>query len=131
MTIRFFSSMRQEIRGRRPVYWDDWKTPFKSAHALNKTLAAALYVFFTSVAPAITFAAYLLEFTSGQYGVTEVLFSTAICGVILSLFGGQPLLIVGVTGPISVFSRSLFECVSITSGVNAHAESQHIGTYRF
>ena len=92
--MQLFASIRRELSGRRGVYRDDWIVSFRSAHALNKTLAASLYVFFTSVMPAITFAAYLLEFTDGNYGVTEVLFSTGICGVIFSLFGGQPLLCV-------------------------------------
>jgi hypothetical protein len=36
------------------------------------------------------------------------LLSTGASGVIFALFGGQPLLIVGVTGPIAIFMTTLF-----------------------
>jgi len=61
-------------------------------------------MYFTSVAPAITFAATLDHDTQGHVGAVEVLLSSAICGCIFSIFGGQPLVIVGVTGPVTIFT---------------------------
>ena len=65
---------------------------------LIQVLASAIFMYFTSVAPAITFAATLDHDTQGHVGAVEVLLSSAICGCIFSIFGGQPLVIVGVTG---------------------------------
>jgi solute carrier family 4 anion exchanger 3 len=42
-------------------------------------------------------------------GVTEMLISTAICGVIFALFSGQPLIVIGATGPIIVFEEALYK----------------------
>ena len=50
-----------------------------------------------SVLPGIAFSLDLIE-TTGKYGVTEVLLSSAMAAGVFSVFGGQPLCIAGVTG---------------------------------
>lgn len=59
-------------------------------------------------------------------GVSEMLVSTAICGVVFSLLSGQPLIIIGATGPVLVFEEALFKVVSI---VKAFLESEVSRTY--
>ena len=44
-----------------------------------------------------------------EQGTIEMLLSGAICGVIYALFSGQPLTIVGATGPLLVFESIVFE----------------------
>lgn len=46
--------------------------------------------------------------TSNEMGVVETLFSTAVCGVIYAVLCGQPLVIVGVTGPIVIFTNTVY-----------------------
>jgi hypothetical protein len=65
-------------------------------------LAPATYIFFASAIPALTFGEQLADITDGQVNGVHVLISTAMCGVIQSVFGGQPLLIVGVAEPIGI-----------------------------
>ena len=43
-----------------------------------------------------------------QLGPVEVLLSTAVTGSIFAIFGGQPLCIVGVTGPVTIFTLAVF-----------------------
>jgi MFS superfamily sulfate permease-like transporter len=74
-------------------------------------------MFFTSMAPAITFAMFLTTETKQQIGIQEVLLSTAIGGVAFSIFAGQPLVIVGVTGPIVILTISMFT-LSESWGIN-------------
>ena len=50
-----------------------------------------------SVLPGIAFSLDLIE-TTGKYGVTEVLLSSAMAAGVFSVFGGQPLCVAGVTG---------------------------------
>lgn len=38
-----------------------------------------------------------------------MLVATAICGVVFSLAAGQPLVIIGATGPVLVFEEALFK----------------------
>ncbi len=42
-------------------------------------------------------------------GVTEMLLATASAGMLVGLFGGQPILIVGSTGPLLVFEEALYQ----------------------
>ena len=57
-------------------------------------------IFFASVIPALTFGEQLSDETEGQINGVHVLITMAMCGTIQALFGGQPLLIVGVALPI-------------------------------
>ena len=63
---------------------------------------------FTSIAPAITFAGVLNVDTEGQLGPVEVILSTFVTGSMFSIFGGQPLCIVGVTGPVTIFTVGVY-----------------------
>ena len=49
--------------------------------------------------------------THNSYGVNEVLLSSVMACVVFSLFAAQPLVIVGVTGPITVFSYTVYDIV--------------------
>jgi hypothetical protein len=99
-----FIGMKEDLEKRLPLYLNDFTNFFNM-----KVSASILYMFFTSIGPAITFANLLQEKTGGEVGVLEVMFSTAICGVCISLFAGQPLVIVGVTGPVSILTIAIFD----------------------
>ncbi|KAJ3416594.1 hypothetical protein HDV05_000876 [Chytridiales sp. JEL 0842] len=109
----------QELRSRAIIYHRDFTDAFSSRSNFAKTLAASVYTFFTSIGPGITFSSYLFNSTGALYGVPEVLLSTSLCGIIFSLVGGQPLVIVGVTGPISVFSQTVYYLVKDRWGPQA------------
>jgi boron transporter len=51
-----------------------------------------------SLLPAIAFALDMFQQTDNNFGVNEVLLSSVLAAVSFSLFAGQPLCIVGVTG---------------------------------
>lgn len=98
MRNRCFEGILKDLQGRLPYYLDDWLHPFGSLRIFSKVIASVVFMFFSSTIPAITFAAFLIDSTNNQYGVVEVLLSTAIAGVAWSIFAGQPLVIIGVTG---------------------------------
>ena len=75
---------------------------------VNKVLSATLYIFFAQAIPAITFASLASEKTNNSIGVTEVLFSMGVGGFLFAILAGQPLVIVGVTGPICIFVISVW-----------------------
>ena len=52
--------------------------------------------------------------TQNMIGISETLVATAVAGVFFALLAGQPLIIVGTTGPLLLFDESLFN-VSIAS----------------
>lgn len=52
-----------------------------------------------------------------SYGVNEVLLASVLGSVVFSLFAAQPLVIVGVTGPITVFTYTVYDIIA-PSGTN-------------
>ena len=52
--------------------------------------------------------------TENYMGVSEMILGSALCGIIFSLFSGQPITIIGVTGPILVFEETLYLVSVIT-----------------
>jgi hypothetical protein len=57
-----------------------------------------------SIMPALAFSLDMFTKTGMQYGVNEVLLSSVLGAVVFSILACQPLVIVGVTGPITVFN---------------------------
>ena len=45
--------------------------------------------------------------TQGLMGVSEMMISTSLNGIVFALFSGQPLIIIGPTGPVLVFEENL------------------------
>uniref|UniRef100_UPI00398EC2D1 anion exchange protein 2-like isoform X2 n=1 Tax=Pristiophorus japonicus TaxID=55135 RepID=UPI00398EC2D1 len=98
-----FGGLIRDIKRRYPKYLSDIKD------ALNaQCLAAIIFIYFAALSPAITFGGLLEEKTEGSMGVSELIISTAIQGVIFCLIGAQPLLILGFSGPLLVFEEAYF-----------------------
>lgn len=85
------------VRGRLPWYRDDWVQGLQWG---GRNLAPATYIFFASALPALAFGQQLAVDTEGTLTVVQVLVSTALSGLVQSIVGGQPLLIMGVAEPI-------------------------------
>lgn len=50
----------------------------------------------------------IYSFLDGSLSTVETLISTALCGIIHSIFGGQPLLILGVAEPTIIMYTYLY-----------------------
>jgi hypothetical protein len=50
--------------------------------------------------------------TNSSFGVNEVLLSSVLAAVVFSLLAAQPLTIVGVTGPITVFNYTVYDIMA-------------------
>jgi boron transporter len=66
--------------------------------------------------------------TDNSYGVNEVLLASVLGCVVFSLFAAQPLVIVGVTGPITVFSYTVYDIV-VPMGYNYFGFMAWIGIW--
>ncbi|THV03859.1 hypothetical protein K435DRAFT_774721 [Dendrothele bispora CBS 962.96] len=100
---RLASGIILDIRARAPHYVSDWTDAWN-----YRVVPATFLIFFANVLPGIAFSLDLIE-TTEQYGVAEVLLSSFMCAFIFSVFGAQPLTIAGVTGPITVFNKTIFD----------------------
>ncbi|KAF1883151.1 hypothetical protein Lal_00003334 [Lupinus albus] len=100
-----FKGIVDDIRGRAVHYKEDWTSALSSGFGI---LAPTTYIFFASALPVIAFGAQLSRETDGSLSTVETLASTAICGIIHSIIGGQPLLIVGVAEPTIIMYTYLY-----------------------
>ncbi|KAJ3823406.1 anion exchanging protein [Lentinula raphanica] len=94
-----------DVRARAPYYVKDWTDAWN-----YRVVPATALIFFANVLPGIAFSLDLIE-TTQQYGVAEVLLSSFMAAFIFSVFGAQPLTIAGVTGPITVFNKTIFRII--------------------
>ncbi|XP_033102443.1 band 3 anion transport protein-like isoform X2 [Anneissia japonica] len=112
-----FGGLFNDIKRRYPYYLSDFRD------ALNvQCCAAFIFIFFACLSPAITFGGLLGEKTDNWMGVSEMIFGTAICGVVFSLFSGQPLMIIGATGPVLVFEENLYSFCKSSNIENLYLE---------
>ncbi|XP_022843919.1 boron transporter 4-like [Olea europaea var. sylvestris] len=101
-----FRGIEKDIRGRLSCYKQDWKAGIRSGFGI---LAPTTYIFFASALPVIAFGEQISRETDGSLSTVETLASTAICGIIHSIFGGQPLLILGVAEPTIIMYSYLYK----------------------
>lgn len=102
-TGRPFGGLIRDVRRRYPKYLSDFKDALNS-----QCMAAVFFIYFAALSPAITFGGLLGEKTDGLIGVSELIVSTAVQGVLFCLLGAQPLLVVGFSGPLLVFEEAFY-----------------------
>ena len=100
---RLFGGIIQDIRRRLPHYAHDFRDGIHS-----KSLASILFLYFACLAPAVTFGGIMAELTDNHIGTVEMIVGSAICGVAYALSAGQPLIILGGTGPLLVYTWLLY-----------------------
>ncbi|XP_014372490.1 band 3 anion transport protein isoform X1 [Alligator sinensis] len=103
-TGRPFGGLVNDIKRRYPKYLSDIKDALSP-----QCLAAAIFIYFAALSPAITFGGLLDEKTNSEINVPGVLISTAVQSFIFCLLGAQPLLVIGFSGPLLVFEEAFYQ----------------------
>ncbi|XP_050955053.1 LOW QUALITY PROTEIN: solute carrier family 4 member 1a (Diego blood group) [Labeo rohita] len=99
-----FGGMVKDIKRRYKHYLSDF------TDALDpQVLSAVIFIYFAALSPAITFGGLLADKTEHMMGVSEMMVSTCVQGIIFCLFAAQPVLIIGFTGPLMVFEEAFFQ----------------------
>ncbi|XP_051247543.1 sodium-driven chloride bicarbonate exchanger isoform X1 [Dicentrarchus labrax] len=106
-TGRIFGGLVLDVKRKLPFYWSDIRDSFSL-----QCLASVLFLYCACMSPVITFGGLLGEATKGNISAIESLFGASLTGVAYSLFAGQPLTILGSTGPVLVFEKILFKFCS-------------------
>ncbi|KAK5620029.1 Anion exchange protein 2 [Crenichthys baileyi] len=100
---RLFGGLIKDVMRRYPQYLSDIQD------ALNpQCMAAIIFIYFAALSPAITFGGLLGEKTEGLIGVSELIIATALQGIVFSVLGAQPLLVIGFSGPLLVFEEAFY-----------------------
>jgi len=103
-TGRLFGGLINDIKRKAPWYWSD----FKDALALQ-CIASWIFLYFACLSPIITFGGLLGHATGNNMAAMESLVSGFVCGMLYGFFSGQPLTILGSTGPVLVFETIMYE----------------------
>ncbi|XP_045891539.1 solute carrier family 4 member 1a (Diego blood group) [Micropterus dolomieu] len=106
-----FGGMVKDVKRRYRHFLSDY------TDALNpQVLAAVIFIYFAALSPAITFGGLLAitfggllaDKTEKLMGVSELMISTSVQGVIFCLLAAQPVLVIGFSGPLLVFEEAFF-----------------------
>ncbi|XP_058510551.1 sodium-driven chloride bicarbonate exchanger-like isoform X1 [Solea solea] len=103
-TGKVFGGFVMDIKRKAPHYLSD----YTDAISLQ-CLASFLFLYCACMSPVITFGGLLGEATEGRVSAIESLFGASMTGIAYSLCAGQPLTILGSTGPVLVFEKILFK----------------------
>ncbi|XP_053496624.1 solute carrier family 4 member 1b (Diego blood group) isoform X1 [Ictalurus furcatus] len=98
-----FGGLIRDLRRRYKHYKSDI-TDARNA----QVLAAVIFIYFAALSPAITFGGLLGDKVDNMMGVSELMLSTAVQGVIFCLISAQPVLVIGFSGPLLVFEEAFY-----------------------
>ncbi|XP_050307572.1 electroneutral sodium bicarbonate exchanger 1 isoform X3 [Anthonomus grandis grandis] len=99
-----FGGLKNDLKRKIPWYWSD----FKDAIALQ-CVASWIFLYFACLSPIITFGGLLAEATGKHMAAMESLVAGFVCGMGYGFFSGQPLTILGSTGPVLVFETIVYD----------------------
>ncbi|XP_053666637.1 band 3 anion transport protein isoform X3 [Anopheles marshallii] len=107
-TNRFWGGLINDIKRRYPMYKSDIMDGLNT-----ETLAATIFMYFAALSTAITFGGLSSDKTHNLIGISETLVSASMVGLVFHLLAGQPLVIIGTTGPLLLFDEALNQfCIS-------------------
>jgi len=104
-----FGDVFKEVQRRATVCGPDWTTALQYA---SKTLSAAFFMFFATLFSTVALGALIEKRTGYHIGLSEYLAMNSVAGVVHSLFGAQPLLVLRPTGPITAILGKLYDASS-------------------
>lgn len=103
-TGRLFGGLILDVKRKLPWFKSDF------VDALHiQTVASVIYIYLATITKAITFGGFLGDITAGQQGVLESFLAHALAGGMFCLLGGQPLTVLGCTGPVLIFEKILVD----------------------
>lgn len=106
-TGRFFGGLINDLKRKKPWYLSD----FKDALSLQ-CVASWIFLYFACLSPIITFGGLLGEATGKNMAAMESLVAGFVCGIGYGFFSGQPLTVLGSTGPVLVFETIVYDFCS-------------------
>uniref|UniRef100_A0A1S4H2Q1 Anion exchange protein n=1 Tax=Anopheles gambiae TaxID=7165 RepID=A0A1S4H2Q1_ANOGA len=103
-TGRLFGGLINDLKRKAPFYLSDFKDGLSM-----QCVASWIFLYFACLSPIITFGGLLGTATGNNIAAMESLVSGFVCGIGYGFFSGQPLTILGSTGPVLVFETIVYE----------------------
>ncbi|KAF8795352.1 electroneutral sodium bicarbonate exchanger 1-like isoform X2 [Argiope bruennichi] len=101
---KLFSGLVTDVRRKLQWYISDARDSLSV-----QCISSIVFLYFACIAQIITFGGLLAKVTKNKMASLECLFAALLCGVSYSLFSGQPLTLLGSTGPVLAFESMVFE----------------------
>ncbi|KAM7354580.1 na[+]-driven anion exchanger 1 isoform 12-T12 [Cochliomyia hominivorax] len=101
---RLFGGLINDVKRKAPWYLSDFTEAFSM-----QCVASWIFLYFACLSPIITFGGLLSQATGKNMAAMESLVSGFVCGIGYGLFSGQPLTILGSTGPVLVFETIVYD----------------------
>uniref|UniRef100_A0A0P5ZXE0 Sodium bicarbonate transporter protein 11 n=1 Tax=Daphnia magna TaxID=35525 RepID=A0A0P5ZXE0_9CRUS len=105
---RFGQGIREDLARRLPHYVSDYKDGLTGVKTPQKVLSTTLFLYFACILPAIAFGVLNDHNTHGKIDVKKVIIGQTIGGLFFFVFGGQPLLILLTTAPLSLYIKVIY-----------------------
>lgn len=102
-THRLWGGLLNDIKRRYPMYKSDFIDGLNS-----ETIAATIFMYFAALSTAITFGGLCSEKTKNLIGIPETLLAASVVGICFHSLAGQPLTIIGTTGPLVLLDEALY-----------------------
>jgi HCO3- transporter family len=102
--------MKDDVRRRSKVYASDWTDAFKNK---RKIVPAILFLYFSCLAPAVSFGTIASQITQGSMGIVEFLLSAGFSGMAYAVLCGQPMAFIAPTGLTLAFISGLFRFCTV------------------
>lgn len=99
-----FGGLVRDIRKRSSFYVSD----FSDGYTIN-TIIKTLVIFTSQLGPALIFGVLLSKYSNHNMGTIETLLGSAITYILWGLIGGQPMILMGLTGPIAIFVGVVYD----------------------
>lgn len=99
-----FGGLKNDLRRKVPWYFSDFRDALNS-----QCIASWIFLYFACLSPIITFGGLLGNATGNNMAAMESLVSGFVCGIGYGFFSGQPLTILGSTGPVLVFETIVYK----------------------
>ncbi|PAV84241.1 hypothetical protein WR25_25509 [Diploscapter pachys] len=87
---------------------DDNSEGVKDSRTISKVISTAVFLIFTILPTSISYGILNDDNTHGSINVQKVILGQAIGGVVFGLFGGQQLLILSTTAPLSIYISVIY-----------------------
>ncbi|CBK22077.2 uncharacterized protein [Blastocystis hominis] len=99
-----FCGLKKDVATRSRYYWSD----FGDGYTVN-TILKTFLIFISQLGPTLIFAVLIHKYSHGNIGTVETLLGQSITSIIWAFLGGQPMILMGLTGPIAIFVGVLYD----------------------
>jgi hypothetical protein len=103
------NELRSDFAKRKKHYISDWTDAFYNK---RECIPAILFLYFSCLAPVVSFGTIASQITEGSIGVVEFLVSSGSAGMAYSILSGQPMTFIAPTGLTLAFLTGLYRFCS-------------------